>query len=159
MLVSAQLSALMRRRKPWGQTAEVTLRAGSVASRGLGSPACVRGARCARPGAHSRSHRPSDVQLTLDELKAHRGRGRSRAEQLHEYLTRFKDAVHYDAFKAAGLPIGSGEIEAAHRIVPQKRLKLAGAWWSEGTVNPMLALRVLRANGWRSEFWAKREAA
>jgi hypothetical protein len=97
--------------------------------------------------------------LTLDELKAHRGRGRSRAEQLHEYLTRFKDAVHYDAFKAAGLPIGSGEIEAAHRIVPQKRLKLAGAWWSEGTVNPMLALRVLRANGWRSEFWAKREAA
>lgn len=100
-----------------------------------------------------------DVQLTLDELEAHRGRGRARAEQLYEYLTRFKDAVHYDAFKAAGLPIGSGEIEAAHRIVPQKRLKLAGAWWNEATVNPMLALRVLRANNWWGEFWNKREAA
>jgi hypothetical protein len=100
-----------------------------------------------------------DVQMTLDELAAHRGRGRTRAEQLHEYLTRFKDAVHYDAFKAAGLPLGSGEIEASHRIVPQKRLKLPGAWWNEATVNPMLALRVLRANGWWDEFWRHRAAA
>ena len=100
-----------------------------------------------------------DVQLTLDELAAHRGRGRTRAKQLHEYLSRFKDAVHYDAFKADGLPIGSGEIEAAHRIVPQKRLKLPGAWWNEETINPMLALRVLRANGWWNEFWNQRMAA
>ena len=94
-----------------------------------------------------------DVQLTLDELAAHRGRGRTSARRLHEYLTRFKDAVHYDAFKAEGLPIGSGEIEAAHRVVPQKRLKLPGAWWNEATINPMLAIRVLRANGWWQEFW------
>jgi hypothetical protein len=100
-----------------------------------------------------------DVQMTLDELAAHRGRGRTRAEQLHAYLTRFKDAVHYDAFKAEGLPLGSGEIEASHRIVPQKRLKLPGAWWNEATVNPMLALRVMRANGWWSEFWRQRAAA
>lgn len=100
-----------------------------------------------------------DVQLVLDTLKAHRGRGRSRAEQLHGYLSRFKDAVHYGAFKEAGLPIGSGEIEAAHRIVPQKRLKLPGAWWNEATVNPMLALRVMRANGWWDEFWGQRSAA
>lgn len=100
-----------------------------------------------------------NVQLTLDELAAHRGRGRSRAEQLHAYLTRFKDAVHYDAFKAAGLPIGSGEIEAAHRVVPQKRLKLPGAWWNETNINSMLALRVLRANGWWGDFWNQRVAA
>jgi hypothetical protein len=30
---------------------------------------------------------------------------------------------------AAGLPIGSGEIESAHRYVIQNRLKIAGAWW------------------------------
>ena len=29
------------------------------------------------------------------------------------------------------LPIGSGEIESAHRHLVQKRLKLAGAWWKE----------------------------
>lgn len=100
-----------------------------------------------------------DVRLVLDTLMAHRGRGRARATRLHGYLTRFKDAVHYDAFKKAGLPIGSGEIEAAHRVVPQKRLKLPGAWWNECTVNPMLALRVLRANGWWGEFWRQRSAA
>lgn len=100
-----------------------------------------------------------DVQLTLDELAAHKGRGKARAKRLREYLTRFKDAVHYDAFRAEGLPIGSGEVESAHRTIPQKRLKLPGAWWSEETVNPMLALRVLRANGWWNEFWDQRTAA
>lgn len=99
------------------------------------------------------------VQLTLDDLGAHRGRGRARAERLVEYLGRFKDAVHYDDFKARGLPIGSGEIEAAHRIVPQKRLKLPGAWWNVSHINPMLALRVLRANGWWDDFWLHRAAA
>jgi len=100
-----------------------------------------------------------DVQLALDELAAHKGKGKARVVRLHEYLTRFKDAVHYDAFEKAGFPRGSGEVESAHRTIPQKRLKLPGAWWLESNVNPMLALRVLRANGWWNEFWTQRKAA
>jgi hypothetical protein len=38
---------------------------------------------------------------------------------------------------ARDLPIGSGEIESAHRYIAQKRLKLPGAWW-----------RVERAETW-----------
>ena len=45
------------------------------------------------------------------------------------YLTRFEDAVDYDHFKELGYPIGSGEVESAHRSIPQKRLKLPGACW------------------------------
>ena len=45
-----------------------------------------------------------------------------------------------------GLPIGSGEIESAHRYVIQKRLKLPGAWWKVTNVVSMLALRIVRAN-------------
>ncbi|PSB09570.1 hypothetical protein C7B62_12795 [Pleurocapsa sp. CCALA 161] len=52
-----------------------------------------------------------------------------------------------------GLPIGSGEVESAHRYIPQKRLKIPGATWHPNTINPMLALRVIRANEWWSDFW------
>ena len=47
---------------------------------------------------------------------------------------------------AAQLPIGSGEIESAHRYVIQERLKLPGAWWQKTTAQQMLALRTCRAN-------------
>ncbi|MDJ0715432.1 MAG: hypothetical protein QNJ54_14600 [Prochloraceae cyanobacterium] len=33
------------------------------------------------------------------------------------------------------------------------RLKIAGATWHPDTINPMLALRIIRANNWWSEFW------
>ena len=99
------------------------------------------------------------VDLTLSELSHHRGRGKARAQRLHGYLTRFKDAVHYAEFRRAGLPIGSGEIESAHRSIPQKRLKLPGTWWRKETINPMLSLRLIRANGWWSDFWKNRAVA
>jgi hypothetical protein len=79
-----------------------------------------------------------------------------RLNRLLGYITRFYDAMHYDEFQANGYPIGSGEIESAHRSVPQKRLKLPGACWHPDSVNPMLALRVLRADDWWDEFWEDR---
>jgi hypothetical protein len=52
-----------------------------------------------------------------------------------------------------GLPIGSGEIESAHRYVIQKRLKLSGAWWTPDNVEAMLALRLNRANREWGAYW------
>jgi hypothetical protein len=80
-----------------------------------------------------------------------------RVRRLTLYLERFQDAVSYDEYQAQGYPIGSGEVESAHRYIPQKRLKIAGASWKPETVNQMLALRVIRANGWWSEFWQQRQ--
>ena len=42
----------------------------------------------------------------------------------HRYLSARKDQLNYREAIAEGLPIGSGEIESAHRYVAQKRLKL-----------------------------------
>jgi hypothetical protein len=89
-------------------------------------------------------------------LKVHKGRGKKRTVRFVKHLTRFADAVHYEAVREAGLPQGSGEVESCHRWLPQKRLKLPGAWWHPETVNPMLALRCLRANGWWADFWHER---
>ena len=47
----------------------------------------------------------------------------------YSYLATRKDQLKYAEAIAEGLPIGSGEIESAHRYVAQKRLKLPGAWW------------------------------
>jgi hypothetical protein len=64
--------------------------------------------------------------------------------------------LHHLDYKGAlekGLPIGSGEIESAHRYVIQQRLKLPGAWWKADNVEPMLALRVVRANEDWDKYW------
>lgn len=53
------------------------------------------------------------------------------------------------------LPIGSGEIESAHRYIIQKRLKIAGAWRKENNAGNMLSLRILRANGHWEKYWEK----
>jgi hypothetical protein len=97
------------------------------------------------------------VPAVLKRLKRqHTRTGSERLRQLIGYLTKFQDAVHYDRYRKLGLPCGSGEVESAHRTIPQKRLKLPGACWRPETINPMLALRVLRANGWWSDFWQNR---
>jgi hypothetical protein len=93
------------------------------------------------------------VEQALGELRAHKGRGKKRVRRLLKYLTRFQDALGHDEIREAGLPVGSGEVESAHRTIPQKRLKLPGAWWRPDNLNKMLALRVLRANDWWDDYW------
>jgi len=72
----------------------------------------------------------------------------------HRYLGARKDQLKYREALADGLPIGSGEIESAHRYVAQKRLKLPGAWWRVEHAEHMLALRINRLNGDWQAYWA-----
>jgi hypothetical protein len=93
------------------------------------------------------------VKKVISRLKRWQGKGQKRVLNFAKYLERFRDALHYENYRSLGLPIGSGEIESAHRYIPQKRLKLPGATWHPDTINPMLALRVIRANNWWNDFW------
>jgi hypothetical protein len=67
--------------------------------------------------------------------------------------------LDYKGALAKGLPLGSGEIESAHRYVIQHRLKLPGAWWKADNVEPRLALRVVRANEDWEKYWGTLAAA
>jgi len=70
------------------------------------------------------------------------------------YLCNHSNFLNYKDALAAGLPIGSGEIESAHRYVFQNRLKIAGGWWKVESLRKMIALRILRANhGWE-DYWS-----
>jgi len=75
------------------------------------------------------------------------------------YLSNRPHHLDYKGALEKGLPIGSGEIESAHRYVIQQRLKLPGAWWKAGNVEPMLALRVVRANEDWEKYWGTLAAA
>ena len=114
----------------------------------------------------SREQRPSWVTPKLEaisngkapEIKAEleeqlKISSNDRLRRLIGYIGRFIDAINYGDFKAKGFPIGSGEVESAHKSVPQKRLKIPGASWHPNSVNPLVAMRVLRANNWWESFW------
>lgn len=78
----------------------------------------------------------------------------------YRYIKNRLHQLDYKAALAQGLPIGSGEIESAHRYIIQQRLKLPGAWWAPDNVDSMLALRIIRANGEWDKYWdQKRQAA
>jgi hypothetical protein len=69
------------------------------------------------------------------------------------YIRNRLSQLDYPGAIQRGLPIGSGEIESAHRYVIQERLKLPGAWWAPRNVEAMLALRINRANREWAAYW------
>ena len=71
------------------------------------------------------------------------------------YLSNRTGSLDYQGALAADLPIGSGEIESAHRYIIQSRLKRAGTWWTADNLANMLALRVLRANHEWDPYWTQ----
>ena len=93
--------------------------------------------------------------MEADEIESEKAPVRS----CHRYLSNRTDQLDYKGAIEKGLPIGSGEIESAHRYVIQQRLKLSGAWWKAANVQPMLTLRVVRANGDWEKYWGNLSAA
>jgi hypothetical protein len=71
----------------------------------------------------------------------------------YRYIANRPNFLDYKGALAAGLPIGSGEIESANRYVIQIRLKIAGAWWKIDNAAKMIALRVMRINGEWEGYW------
>ena len=80
---------------------------------------------------------------------------RAPVRRCHRYLSQRRDQLNYQDALARDLPIGSGEIESAHRYIAQQRLKRPGAWWLVEHAEYMLALRVTRRNGDWEGYWAK----
>lgn len=72
----------------------------------------------------------------------------------YRYIHNRLDQLDYQGAIDAELPIGSGEIESAHRYVIQQRLKRSGSWWSVENAWAMLALRVLRQNQDWCSYWS-----
>lgn len=100
------------------------------------------------------------VDEVMQELKGHAEKEFSSANdhplwECYRYMRNRPGQFDYKRAEEADLPIGSGEIESAHRHVVQQRLKLSGAWWKQSNAEYMLALRVTRANNEWERYWQK----
>jgi hypothetical protein len=128
----------------------------------LAKAAVVVAAKSARAWLHTQQARlkKNQVAEVLAELLPHcEAAALPEAEApvrvCHRYLRNHSAQLDYAGALAAGLPIGSGEIESSHRTVIQSRLKISGAWWLVENAEKMLALRVTRANQEWGSYWTQ----
>jgi hypothetical protein len=95
-----------------------------------------------------------EVQKVVDELQAaFEQTNNNEIRRAHDYFERNKDAVAYAEYRNNGWSSASSEVESSHRHVVQMRLKIPGAWWHPDNVPNILALRMLKANGWWDDYW------
>lgn len=81
------------------------------------------------------------------------GPRRTLGEKAIAYFRDNAHAMRYDHFRAQGLFIGSGVVEAACRTLVGQRLKRSGMFWSVRGANAILALRACYASGRFEQFW------
>lgn len=74
----------------------------------------------------------------------------------YNYMIKRTHQLDYKTAIDRDLPIGSGEIESAHRYIIQKRVKIPGAWWLPENADSMVALQVSRANREWNHYWESR---
>lgn len=94
------------------------------------------------------------VDEVVAELRAaYEQSGIERLRNNADYFERNRDCVAYADYRARGWSQASSEIESAHRHIVQVRIKIPGAWWHPDNIPNILALRMLKANGWWEDYW------
>ncbi len=91
------------------------------------------------------------IQMLLNQASSQD----SATYKCYQYLHKRTHQLQYDVALKRNLPIGSGEIESAHRYVIQNRIKITGAWWLLDNADAMINLSTLRANQHWDAYWAK----
>jgi len=75
-----------------------------------------------------------------------------------QYFERNAEKMRYPEFRARGLFVGSGVIEAGCKTVIGSRLKQSGMFWTVKGANQIIALRCCRLSGRFEDFWEARAA-
>ncbi len=94
-----------------------------------------------------RSFRPDNEKLAQDVNNA------------ADYFERNAGRMRYPKFRAQGLFVGSGVVEAGRRTVVGRRLKCSGMFWSVRGANALLALRCCRLSRRFEDYWASHSGA
>lgn len=95
----------------------------------------------------------NEVEEVMTEVRKLRARNTEASEtkqKLLNYYIEHDDRMQYKTYREAGLLIGSGPIEAAHRSVIQQRMKRSGQKWSIKGAQAIANLRCYRC----SQAWS-----
>jgi hypothetical protein len=80
------------------------------------------------------------------------------AEGEIQYLAKNKNRMRYAEFRAQGLFVGSGVIEAGCKTVIGQRLKQSGMEWSNRGANAIITLRCMMKSNRLEDYWESRIA-
>ena len=89
------------------------------------------------------------IKSELEQLHTTTAQQQAEKQRLLRYLHKNQYRMDYLKYRQAGLQIGSGAIEAAHRTLVQTRMKKSGQRWSDQGAKNMLNLRV----AFKSDRW------
>jgi hypothetical protein len=111
----------------------------------------------AKAWTHNRTEELKEGRLddVLKELDAH-SVAHEEALECHGYFEKNRRRMRYPEFRAQGLCVGSGVVEAGCKTVVAARFKGAGMHWSVAGANAILALRCSLLSGRFEDFWERR---
>ena len=95
------------------------------------------------------------IDSLLSALEAH-AQAHEEARKCLHYLTRNRHRLRYPEFRAQGLCVASGVVEAGCKVVIGARLKRAGMHWTLAGANAIIALRACKLSGRFEDFWQRR---
>jgi hypothetical protein len=98
------------------------------------------------------------IDTLLATLHVH-GQSHEEARKCLHYLTQNRHRMQYPEFRAQGLCVASGVVEAGCKVVIGTRLKRAGMHWTLAGANAITALRCSILSGRFEDFWQRRAAS
>lgn len=78
------------------------------------------------------------------------------ARRCLEYIYRNRSRMRYPRFRAQGLCVSTGVVEAGCKLVIGTRLKRAGMHWTCAGADAIIALRCCKLSGRFEDFWERR---
>lgn len=96
--------------------------------------------------------------VLLEAIRSHAAANDEARKNL-DYFTRNRNRMRYPEFRAQGLCVGSGVVEAGCKTVVGTRLKRPGMHWTVRGADAILALRSAKLSGRFQDFWERRAAA
>ena len=97
-------------------------------------------------------------EAVLQALRVH-AEANDEARKCLDYVTRNQLRMRYPEFRAQGLCVSSGVVEAGCKVAIGTRLKRAGMRWTVCGADAIIALRCCMLSGRFEDFWERRSAA
>ncbi len=115
------------------------------------------GTDLARQWAHVRHEELDAGQLRAlcHALRPHRAT-HPEARRCWDYVTHHRARMRYPTFRAQGLCVSSGVVEAGCKVAIGTRLKRTGMHWTVAGADAIIALRCCRLSGRFEDFWERR---
>jgi len=98
------------------------------------------------------------IDAILAALRVH-AEANDEARKCLNRVARNQRRMRYPEFRAQGLCVSSGVVEAGCKVVIGTRLKRAGMHWTLAGADAIIALRCCKLSGRFEDFWERRSAA